>query len=247
MYVAIVDDAPAGPPSVMIQTMSKSWIEPMTARKAQIRIVGPSSGSVTKRKRLPARCAVHRGRLVQLARHALEAGEEEDDREADVLPRDHDEERVEDEPEVGEPELDEPAEPDALERRVDEAVGLEDLEEDDGGDRLREHVRREEDQPQEAAAAQRPVEQQRDAERERQLQQDRERDEDRVVLHRLPEGRVAECLAVVVEPDEVGQRAEPVPGVDAVVDRLDDRDDRGRRRRGEGGREEERDLEPPSA
>ena len=58
-------------------------------------------------------------------------GEEQDDREADVLPRDHDEERVEDESQVGEPELDEPAEPDASQRRVDEAVGLEDLEEDD--------------------------------------------------------------------------------------------------------------------
>ena len=46
MYVAIVEDAPAGPPSVMIQTRSKSWIDPMIARNAQMRIVGPSSGSV---------------------------------------------------------------------------------------------------------------------------------------------------------------------------------------------------------
>ena len=110
-------------------------------------------------------------------------------------------------PEVGEPELDEPAEPDGLEQPVDEAVGLEDLEEDDGRDRLGEDVRREEDQPQEAPAAQRAVEEQRDAERERELQEDRERDEDHVVPHRLAEDRVAEGLAVVVEPDEVGQRA----------------------------------------
>ena len=46
MYVAIVDDAPAGPPRVMIQTRSKSWIDPMIARNAQMRIVDPSSGSV---------------------------------------------------------------------------------------------------------------------------------------------------------------------------------------------------------
>ena len=46
MYVAIVEEAPAGPPSVMIQTRSKSWIEPMIARNAQIRIVGPSIGMV---------------------------------------------------------------------------------------------------------------------------------------------------------------------------------------------------------
>ena len=52
-----------------------------------------------------------------------------------------------------------------------------------------------------APAAQRPVEQQRDAERERQLQAEREGDEDRVVPHRLAEGRIAERLAVVAEPD----------------------------------------------
>ena len=50
---------------------------------------------------------------MQLVGNALQAGEQQDDREADVLPRDHDEERVEDEPEIGEPELDEPAEADA--------------------------------------------------------------------------------------------------------------------------------------
>lgn len=47
-YVSIVCDAFAGPPRVMIQTMSKSWSEPMTARKIQILIVGPSSGSMIR-------------------------------------------------------------------------------------------------------------------------------------------------------------------------------------------------------
>jgi hypothetical protein len=32
----------------MIQTMSKSWSEPMTARKIQILMVGPSSGSMIR-------------------------------------------------------------------------------------------------------------------------------------------------------------------------------------------------------
>src|SRR4249919_2578728 len=47
-YVSIVCDAFAGPPRVMIQTRSKSWSEPMTARKIQILIVGPSSGSMIR-------------------------------------------------------------------------------------------------------------------------------------------------------------------------------------------------------
>ena len=46
-YVSIVCDAFAGPPRVMIQTMSKSWSDPMMARNAQMRIVGPRSGIVT--------------------------------------------------------------------------------------------------------------------------------------------------------------------------------------------------------
>ena len=46
MYVAMVFDALAGPPPVMIQTRSNSCSEPMIDRKIQIRIVGPSSGSV---------------------------------------------------------------------------------------------------------------------------------------------------------------------------------------------------------
>ncbi len=191
-----------------------------------MRIVGPSSGQRDVAQRRPARWR-RRSPPPRAARCGIPCrpGEEEDDREADVLPGDHDEERVEDEPEVGEPELDEPAEADRPQRRVDEPVRLQDLEEDDRRDRLREHVRREEDEAQDAAAAQRPVEQQRDPERERELEAERERDEDRVVLHRLAEGGVAERLAVVVEPDEVGQRPEPVPGVEAVVNGLDDRDD----------------------
>ncbi len=43
----MVAEEPAGPPSVMIQTSSKSCSEPITDRKIQIRMVGPSSGSTT--------------------------------------------------------------------------------------------------------------------------------------------------------------------------------------------------------
>ena len=66
------------------------------------------------------------------------------------------------------------------------------------------------------------------------------------MLHRLAEGRVAEGLAVVAEPDVVGQVPEAVPGVRAVADRLDDRDDQKERVEGECRREEEPDREPLS-
>ena len=49
MYVVIVPDAFAGPPSVRIQTMSKICSEPITVMKPQIRMVGASSGSVMRR------------------------------------------------------------------------------------------------------------------------------------------------------------------------------------------------------
>ena len=47
MYTAIVLEASTGPPPVITQTRSKSWIAPMIDRKTEMRIVGPSSGSVT--------------------------------------------------------------------------------------------------------------------------------------------------------------------------------------------------------
>jgi hypothetical protein len=102
---------------------------------------------------------------------------------------------------------------------------LEDLQEEDTGDRFGEDVRREEDQPKDTAAAKRPVQQQRDAECEWELEADREHREDRVVLHRLPEERIAEGFAVVVQADEVGQVPETGPGIEAVVNGLDDRDE----------------------
>lgn len=44
----------SGPPWVITHTRSKSWIEPMTARKTLMRMVGASSGRVTLRKRCQA-------------------------------------------------------------------------------------------------------------------------------------------------------------------------------------------------
>ena len=66
--------------------MSKSCSEPMIDRNTQIRMVGPSSGSVIVPLGLPPAGAVDRGGLVQLLGNALQAGEEQDDRETEVLP-----------------------------------------------------------------------------------------------------------------------------------------------------------------
>ena len=83
-----------------------------------------------------------------------------------------------------------------------------------------------------------------DPERKRQLEQHRQRDQDPVVGHRLPEPGVAERLGIVVQPDEVGQRAEPVPGVEAVVNSLDDGDDDEEDVEGDRGPDIGRDPEP---
>ena len=95
-----------------------------------------------------------------------------------------------------------------------------------------------------APAAQRAVEEQREAEGEGQLQPEREGDEDGVVPHRLAEGGIAERLAVVAEPDVVGERLEPVPVVEAVVNGLCDRDDDEDRVQDDRRRDVQADLQP---
>ena len=62
--------------------------------------------------------------------------------------------------------------------------------------------------------------------------------------HRLAEGRIAERLAVVAEPDVVGERLEPVPVVEAVVNGLDDRDDDEDRVEDDRRRDVQADLQP---
>lgn len=51
MVTAIVSEWWSGPPWVVTQTRSKSWIDPITERKTLMRRVGASSGRVTLRKR----------------------------------------------------------------------------------------------------------------------------------------------------------------------------------------------------
>ena len=188
---------------------------------------------------LPAGRAVDDRGLFQLARDLLQAGEVEDHVEAEVLPGDGHEHRVEHDAGVGEPFL--------LPRQdaVREPAGLQHQREDDAGDHLGEHERREVQDAQERPALDARVEHQRDTERERQLQREREDDEDAVVPQRAREHVVAEGAPEVLEPDEVVEVREPVPLEAAVVDRLQDGRDDQQPVEHERGREEQRDGGPP--
>ena len=150
----------------------------MIDRKTETRRVGPSSGRVIVPDRLPAGRAVDRGRLLELARDALEPGQQQDHVEAEVLPRDDHEQREHHDRAVGQPELDEAAEARRLERLVDERVRHEQELPDDRRDDLGEDVRREEDQPEERPPAEPPVEHQGQPERERDLDDQRQHHED---------------------------------------------------------------------
>jgi hypothetical protein len=101
----------------MIQTMSKSWSEPMTARK-----IHPDGGAEQRQHDppgyLPWRGAVDGRGLAELGRDALQAGQQQDDPEADELPGDHEEQRVEHQRGAGQPEVDQAAQAGRLEQRI---------------------------------------------------------------------------------------------------------------------------------
>ena len=84
-------EALTGPAAVVTQTMSNSWSAPIIDRKTETRIVGPSSGRVMYRIACQRVAPSIGGRLLELARDALEAGQQQDHVEAEVLPRDDDE------------------------------------------------------------------------------------------------------------------------------------------------------------
>ena len=116
----------------------------MIDRNTDTRIVGPSSGSVTYRKRCHGDApSIERG-LVELLGDLLEAGEDEDHVEAEVLPRDHEEQAVEDDVGVAEPLVDQPLGTDRGQALIEQPVGSQDLAPHDGGDDLGQDVRGEE-------------------------------------------------------------------------------------------------------
>ena len=73
---------------------------------------------------------------------------------------------------------------------------------------------------------------------------ERQDDDQHVVAHRLPEHVARQGNLVVLEPDEVRQRPEPVPLVQAEMRGLEDRDDDEDEVQRQRGQEEEADRQP---
>ena len=204
-----------------------------------MRIVGPEQRQRHVAEDLPAARAVDQRCLLELARDLLQPGQVEDHVEAEVLPRDRDEHRVEDDAGV--------REPFALNRQdaVGEPAGLEHQREDDAGDDFAEHERREvQDAQQRAALAACALSMSATPSANGSWSISESEDEDGVVPQRAGEDGVAERALEVLQPDEVVELAEPVPLEPAEVHRLDDgRDDQQQVQR-QRGREEERDRRP---
>ena len=137
-----------------------------------------------------------------------------------------------------------PPRPAPVERRVHDPGRPEHQAEDDAGDRLGQDIGQEEDQSEDRPAREAPVEQDGEGQRERDLDGQREQDDQHVVADRRPEGVVGQRDLVVLEPDEVGQRLQPVPLEQAVVRRLDDREQDEHDVQREGGQQEQDDRQP---
>ena len=143
-------------------------------------------------------------------------------------------------------------EPEALERlagrgrdgAVQEAVGPEDLAPDDRRDDLAEREGREEQDAHERPAAEILVEQDGEEERERELQQQRQHEDDDVVRQRAAEDVVLERSREVREADEVREVSEAVPVVQAVPRALDDGVDQEHGVQQERRRQERQDQRP---
>ena len=227
----------------MIHTMSNSCSEPMIDRKIQIRIVGPSSGSVTRRvvcqDVAPSIAAASRSS----SGIALEPGEQEDDPEADVLPRDHDEQRVEDDARRpataararrGRRPQDASTKPSGW-RSCSQITAVIASDSTYGANTTSRRNARPRSRRLSSSAS---------ADAERELDQQRQRRDRQVVQHRVLEDVVRQRALVVVEADEVGHRAEAVPVVEAVVRSDADRHQHEADEQHERRAEQQRQLEP---
>ena len=166
--------------------------------------------------------------------------------EAEVLPRDDEEHREHDRARVCQPRLVERAEADRPERALGESARLQEKAPDDTRDDLRDDVRGEEDEPQDRAAPEPAAEHQGQPECERDLDEERQDDDEDVVLDRSLEHRLRQRPLVVGETDEVGQRCQAVPLEEAVVDRLDDREEDEDGVQDQGGQQEQGDHRAPA-
>ena len=209
----------------------------MIERKTEIRMVGPEQRQGHVAEDLARVGAVDRGRLLELLGDLLQPRQVEDHVEAEVLPRDDDEDRVQDEARVGQPVVGDRVQPgraySAWSARpcgwsISDHTTAATTSESTNGAKKRTRSS--------ARALQALVEDPRDPQREGQLHGEREHDDDPVVLEGAPEDVVVEGALEVVQADEVGRRGEPVPLVAAVVEGLEDRRHHEQAVEREGGR-----------
>ena len=184
--------------------------------------------------------------FLELVGDALQAGQQQDHVEAEVLPRDDEEHRQHDGVRVGQPRLVEGAQADRVEQAVSQPARLQEQAPDDTGDDLRDDIRGEEDESQDGPAPEPAAEHQRQPERERDLHDQRQDDDQHVVLDGALEDGIRHGALVVGEPDEVGQRRQAVPLEDAVADRLDDREEDEDRVQDQRGQQEQGDRRAPA-
>jgi hypothetical protein len=164
-------------------------------------------------------------KVAQLGRDALQAGQQQDDPEPDVLPGGHHEHRVQHQRGAGQPVVHQAAEARRLQQRVQGSARLQQLVPHHRRRRLGQHERREHGQPQERPAAHPAVQQQRQPDADGQLDDQRQHGDDHVVQQGLVEDRAGQHAGVVLHSDEVVQRPEAAPVVQAVPDGEDHRDD----------------------
>ena len=161
--------------------------------------------------------AVELGCLEQLGRNRRQGGAVEDDAEAHRVPHgDEDDDRL-DVARIVDPRTGQRAEPEVLQRHVEDTVGAEERAKQQPQDHRRQHRREEEDRPEHAGGGNTFVQQEGDEERNAGPQWDAEH-EDQLVDGDLAKDVGFEEIAIVAEPDERAVVA-GVPVEEGPIDR----------------------------
>ena len=190
-----------GPPPVKGGMKSKSLSEPMTEKKIDKPDHRPEERERDVPEALKRARPVHLGRLEQRPVDALQAGDIQHHVEAEIFPQDHDQHRAERPGLVGEQIVGLEAER-AGDHAGESEAPVEHEMPDQAGRDVGKDIGEEENHPEPGGAGDPPGDHQRHAERERLLDEERDGDDEAVVDQRAVEGRVAEQVAIVLEPDE---------------------------------------------
>ena len=216
----------------------------MTARKIQILIVGPEQRQHDPPGYLPRRGTVDGRGLAQLGRDTLQAGQQQDDPEADELPGDHEEQRVEHQRGAGQPEVDQGGQAGRLEQAIHGPAVRQQHRPHHRARGLGQYVRREHGKPQGRLPAHPAVEQQGQPDADRELDDDGQYRDDDVVQQGLVEHGTCHDTLVVLQADEVAQRPVAVPVVQAAPDGEDHRDEHEPDEQDQGRTEQDGQLDP---